>query len=540
MQNDIVIDVQSLSRSFGDLLAVDQVDFQVKRGEIFGLLGPNGSGKSTIIRMLCGVLAPSNGTASVLGYDAIQQAEQIKRRIGYMSQKFSLYGDLSVQENLSFYGRVYGLTAQEIQQRSGEVLKITSLEARVDQLASTLSGGWKQRLALACALIHNPEVIFLDEPTAGIDPVARRELWDLLFELASQGVTLFVTTHYMDEAERCTSIGYIYNSRLIVCGEPDDLKQLPEVTPQGTNRYELEVDAPTSILSTIRHLEHIEDATLFGQAIHLLVSEKFSIEQMAEQLQLGAEEYQIRSIAPSLEDVFVTLSRGVNQREKQNLPPSEILTVHQSDRISTEPDKSKPELKPTTSKKQEKETSKKDSFLFGFGAIFIKEFAHIRREKATLFFIFVLPVLQTFIFGVAIDTKIEHIPTVVFNLDGRQKSRDLISAFENTRTFEIKHNVYDKTSFDRALTSGRAKVGIIVPANYSDRLTLGEQVRVQVLVDGSDSSTASTALNTANLLSFQLSKKINMGIWRIAFNRTFSRFGWQSFAASGDSYPTAV
>jgi ABC-type multidrug transport system ATPase subunit len=205
---EAVIQLHNLSRRFGKLTAVNDVSFSVKRGEIFGLLGPNGSGKSTIIRMLCGVLAPTSGSACVLGFDVEQDAEAIKRRIGYMSQKFSLYGDLSIRENLRFYGRIYELPPPRLEQRTAAVLKLTGLDTYaggLDQLAGTLSGGWKQRLALACALIHEPEVLFLDEPTAGIDPVARRQLWDLLFDLSGRGVTLFVTTHYMDSFGTCSS-----------------------------------------------------------------------------------------------------------------------------------------------------------------------------------------------------------------------------------------------------------------------------------------------------------------------------------------------
>src|SRR6476660_5637452 len=263
MSDQTVIDVRHLTRKFGELVAVNDVSFSVSRGAIYGLLGPNGRGKSTIIRMLCGVLAPSSGDASVMGYDIVADSEIIKRKIGYMSQKFSLYSDLSVRENIDFYGRIYGLSPQRLRERSKAVLELTGIENRLDQLAGTLSGGWKQRLALAYALIHEPEVIFLDEPTAGIDPVARRDLWDLLFELSGRGVTLFVTTHYMDEAERCTDVAYIHMSRLIVCGRPHELKELPQVTPAGLRRWELDVPQPTESLSRLRKMPGIVDATLF-------------------------------------------------------------------------------------------------------------------------------------------------------------------------------------------------------------------------------------------------------------------------------------
>src|SRR5262245_47578056 len=269
----IVIETSHLTRRFGTLVAVSDVSFQVRRGAIFGLLGPNGSGKSTIIRMLCGVLEPSGGSASVLGYDAATQAEAVKRRIGYMSQRFSLYADLSVAENLDFYGRIYGLDAERLRQRTKDVLELTGLGDRLDQLAGTLSGGWKQRLALACALIHEPEVLFLDEPTAGIDPVARRQLWDLLFDLSARGVTQFVTTHYMDEAERCSDVAYIHMSKLIVCGKPDELKQLRAVTPAGTRRWQLELPAPAEQLARLRRFAGVRDATLFGQDIHVLADD---------------------------------------------------------------------------------------------------------------------------------------------------------------------------------------------------------------------------------------------------------------------------
>ncbi len=309
-----VIEADQLTRRFGEFVAVRDVSFAVPRAAIYGFLGPNGSGKSTIIRMLCGVLRPSGGRGSVLGHDVAREPEAVKRRIGYMSQKFSLYADLSVMENLDFYGRIYGLSRERVRQRKQELYELCGIGDFERRLAGELSGGWKQRLALACALIHEPEVLFLDEPTAGIDPVARRELWDLLFELSGRGVTLFVTTHYMDEAERCTHVGYIYMSRLIVRGKPAELKQLPEVTPAGTRRLEIACPDPTAALGRLRSLPGVSDATLFGQTLHVLVDAGVSEGALRAAAGGTSETVELRPIAPSLEDVFVTLSRGEVQR----------------------------------------------------------------------------------------------------------------------------------------------------------------------------------------------------------------------------------
>lgn len=509
-----VIDVRGLSRRFGQLVAVDNVSFQVERGAIFGLLGPNGSGKSTIIRMLCGVLQPSDGSASVLGYDVAEESEEIKRRIGYMSQKFSLYADLTVRENLEFYGRIYGLDTQRLAQRSQAVQELTSIGDRLDQVAGTLSGGWKQRLALACALIHEPSVVFLDEPTAGIDPVARRELWDLLFELSSQGVTLFVTTHYMDEAERCTDVGYIYLSKLIACGKPDMLKELPAVTPQGTHRWQLDAPHAMQNLSRLRDLPGVLDATLAGQMIHVLVSEQMTERELLDRLSLSQDEATIRSVSPTLEDVFVTLSRTAAERG------ADAITVAETGRSKAEPEPSERESQEwrvqeraevSAGRSPERSRSAprpKTGPLYGLKAILLKEFSHIRREPTTLYFMFVVPVLQMVIFGYAIETQIEHIPTIVHDLDGRQAARRLIDRFENTRNLEIVGEALDDETFRRALTSGRARVGIRIPPNYTTRLLNGEQAHVQVLIDGSDSQVATTALNTANLLGQAESMRI--------------------------------
>jgi ABC transporter DrrB family efflux protein len=501
----IVIDVRNLSRRFGSLVAVNDVSFQVRRGAIFGLLGPNGSGKSTIIRMLCGVLEPSGGEASVLGFDASRESEAIKRRVGYMSQRFSLYADLSVRENLEFYGRIYGLSPERLAERSVAVRQLTGIGDRLDQLAGTLSGGWKQRLALACALIHEPDVVFLDEPTAGIDPVARRSLWDLLFQLSAQGVTLFITTHYMDEAERCSSVGYIYSSRLITCGAPDDLKQLPDVTPTGTQRFELEVASPTSRLAELRRLDEVVDATLFGQSIHLLAKETLTEAELLRRLELSPETAMIRPITPSLEDVFVTLTRATQERGAREQDAPVVATLAKS--------VGPPVNDPRSGERGHGNTDSRSAGgpFWGLLAMLLKEFSHIRREPSTIFFMLVVPVLQTVIFGYAIQLKVEHIPTVVYDLDGRRQARELIEAFQNTRAFTVVDRVFDDESFERALTSGRVKVGVRIPPDYSDDLLSGQQAQVQVLIDGSDSTVATTALNSANLLGAALSSRIARG-----------------------------
>src|ERR1700676_3227741 len=306
---DAAIVAEHLVRRFGQVTAVNDVSFRVEKGEIFGFLGPNGSGKTTVIKMLTGLLPLSSGSAFIEGLDVRTDSEAVREHIGYMSQNFSLYYDLTVAENLQFYGRIYSLEPARLKRRIDEIVQLNGLAPYLNRLAAHLSGGWKQRLALGCAMLHEPTLLFLDEPTAGIDPVARRQLWDLLFELSGQGITFFVTTHYMDEAERCSHVAYIYYGQVIADGTPEELKQLPDVQPAGTERIEITTPQVTRALRLARHIPGIRSATIFGESIHALVESHFNLEDLRAQLQKdGITVTDIRPLTASLEDVFVELT----------------------------------------------------------------------------------------------------------------------------------------------------------------------------------------------------------------------------------------
>jgi ABC-type multidrug transport system ATPase subunit len=306
MSDDAIV-LDGLTKRYGERAVVDRVSFSILAGSIFGFLGPNGSGKTTTIKMLCGLVRPTSGTARVAGFDVETQSDRVRRSIGYMAQGFSLYGDLTVAENLEFYARAYGLSGSNRAQRKQRVVEIVGIGEYLNYLSANLSGGWQRRLALACALLHDPPVVFLDEPTAGIDPVARRDLWDLLFQLASAGKTFFVTTHYMDEAERCSSLAYIYPGRVLASGSPEEICSLPDVTPSGTLRYAVATDDVMATFRRVHDVRSVRDATIFGRDIHVVVDRDVTAAQLAQAL--GMDPSRVSVIRPSLEDAFVALTR---------------------------------------------------------------------------------------------------------------------------------------------------------------------------------------------------------------------------------------
>jgi ABC-2 type transport system ATP-binding protein len=297
---------EHLRHAFGPKVALDDVSFRVPEGTVFGLLGPNGSGKTTAIRVLCGLLRADAGSANVAGFDVRTSRDGLRRAIGYVSQAFSLYGDLTASENLRFYAMAYGIRGEEARRRIAGAMETTGLEPYANIRAKALSGGWKQRLALAAALVHEPTVVFLDEPTSGIDPVARQRIWDLLFGLASAGTTLLVTTHYVDEAERCGRIGYLLEGRLVAIGDLAALRKLPAVNPPGYDHVRIDADDVLDVYARIRKIDGVRTATIFGSEVRALVRSELVPDRL--QAELGAGIRAVDRVEATLDDVFVALA----------------------------------------------------------------------------------------------------------------------------------------------------------------------------------------------------------------------------------------
>lgn len=307
-RSDVVIDVRGLNKHFGDNHAVRDLALTVQRGEIFGFLGPNGSGKTTSIRMLCGLLTPDSGEGTCLGYDILRETRQIKRHVGYMTQRFSFWEDLTLRENLNFIARMYGMTGRR--QHVDATLARLGLTARSNQLAGTLSGGWKQRLALAACLLHEPDLLLLDEPTAGVDPKARRDFWDELHTLAAQGITVLVSTHYMDEAERCHKLGYILNGRLLAQGTASEV-----IASQALVTWAIEGEGLPVLAAKLRAMPVVEQVVSFGNVLHVTGSNRERLKAALASL-MNEPGQQWREVEPSLEDVFIHLMRDTDKHEE--------------------------------------------------------------------------------------------------------------------------------------------------------------------------------------------------------------------------------
>lgn len=317
MSPEAAVVARGLTKRFGDMIAVNSVDLEIQRGEVFGFLGPNGAGKTTTIRMLCGIMDPTAGDARVLGFDVRSQREELKARIGYMSQRASLYADLTVVEQLRFYARIYGLDARSAREKVGSWIESSGLAGRDRNLVSTLSGGWRQRLALGCAVMHHPDLLLLDEPTSGVDPLSRRQFWDLIYRFADEGTTVMVTTHYMDEAEHCDRLAFIYGGRIVAEGAPQEIKRrhMPGLLVRVVCREWMRA------FDFLRASPRVRSAALYGTTIHVLVSQAEGAgEAQAAEAQAAADALardlaaagirvdSIAPIAPSLEDIFVSLT----------------------------------------------------------------------------------------------------------------------------------------------------------------------------------------------------------------------------------------
>jgi ABC-2 type transport system ATP-binding protein len=306
---EYTVEADNLTKKFGDFTAVDRVSFRVRQGEVYGWLGPNGAGKTTTIRMLLGLLKITDGSARVLGYDPSTQTKTMQARVGYMSQLFTLYNDLTARENIRFYGQAYGLSRAELDRRQAEIIEMAGLQGRENELTANLSGGWKQRLALGCAIVHRPQVVFLDEPTAGVDPISRRDFWGLIYAMAKKGVTVLVTTHYMDEAELCQRVGFISQGRLVALDTPSHLKE----TRMRGQVLEINANDPERAMSVLKAAQQggrlpRDEVAFYGAQIHAVVPDAEAFRQPVREL-LESEGVAVSSvewIAPTLEDVFIS------------------------------------------------------------------------------------------------------------------------------------------------------------------------------------------------------------------------------------------
>ena len=463
---DVAIDVHGLTKSFGGRKVVRDLSMQVKRGEIYGFLGPNGSGKTTTIRMLCGLLTPDQGYGTCLGYDIRTESDEIKRHVGYMTQRFSLYQDLSVRENLEFVARLYGLSRPGAAARA--MIERLGLAGREEQLAGELSGGWKQRLALGACTLPNPQLLLLDEPTAGVDPKARREFWNEIHALAADGLTVLVSTHYMDEAERCHEIAYIAYGVLLAHGTVEDVIA-------GANLATFTVSAHNGEgLATLA--EELEPATRdrHGGALrHQPACLGARCGGARSRHCAGA-----RTAGPDL-DPLQAFARGRLHRphgQGQGQFPMSAPAA------------------PSAPRRRRSYTSRLGDFWRRTWAMLIKEFIQLKRDRVSFAMIVMIPLVQLLLFGYAINTNPRHLPTAVLLQEQSDLGRSVLKAIQNTAYFDVTHVVDNEAEFDRLLASGTVLFAIEIPANFERLVRRGDRPALLVAADATDPVAAGSAM----------------------------------------------
>lgn len=480
---EIVVSIRNLEKKFGNFTAVNRVSLQVHRGEIFGFLGPNGAGKSTTIRMLCGILVPTAGEGQVAGYDVVRESEKIKAHIGYMSQKFSLYEDLTVEENIDFYSGIYKIPADRKDQRKQWVIEMAGLEQHRNTKTGSLSVGWKQRLSLGCAILHEPPIVFLDEPTSGVDPLSRRKFWDLIYQMSESGVTVFVTTHYMEEAEYCDRLALIYRGEKIAEGTPRMLK----TGLMKDEVIELKCSDPQDLIAPLQQTEAVKEAALYGGGLHVVVEDferaRPGIEDV---LRRAGQSPDLKRVQPSLEDVFVSLIEERDRRDRQSDSASTTDLRDASEDSYTHASTS---------------TARRAGAITRAIAVARKEFIHLLRDPRSLGLGILIPMLMLLLFGFALTLDVDRVPVMVWNQNPDAVSREFVTLFQGSRYFTIVGYASRYSELERAIDQRRAMAALVLPYDFSARLQAGRQATAQWIVDGSDSNTAQIATGYAEAIA---------------------------------------
>ncbi|MBZ0272499.1 ABC transporter permease [bacterium] len=504
-ERDIAVEARGLTKRFGrDFVAVDRIDFTVDAGTIYGFLGPNGAGKTTTIKMLCGILAPTGGAGHVGGFDIVREQPRIKEIVGYMSQRFGLYGDLTVAQNLDFYAGIYRVESDTRRARIREVLELSGLAGREKRLTGELSGGFKQRLALGCAILHEPRILFLDEPTAGVDPISRRRFWDLIHEMKSRGVTVFVTTHYMDEAEHCDALSLIAGGRIIASGAPRKLRE-EAIAGKLFAVHAGDLGAAMNALAASAPHGGHGSVQVFGRELHVEADSADDIRARLDGANIGGAD--VREIRPTLEDAFIALvERGTNggersrddqrrddqSRDRQGAGASEAGGTPALPAAGTGTGTGTGTDHDTTHASRNLQSS-----IFNLRSrilpIALKETRHIVRDWRTLTMAIGAPIVMLLLFGYAITFDIRYIRLAVFDGDLSPESRDLIDRFTSSDYFRLAAVVDSDAGLGEPIEAGTAQVAVSIPRGFGDSIRRGDAAKLAVILDGSESNTGTIA-----------------------------------------------